>query len=276
MAVDHIVSVSEVDFEYQVIEYSKQVPVLVDFWAEWCHPCRMLTPILEGLAQESAGAFRLAKVNVDENPNLALRYNVRSIPNVKAFRDGQVVAEFLGAQPESRVREFLRAIAPSEHDLVLEKAQSLLDLSQWTQAEKLFRTFLAKSPGNPSALFGLARSLVAQGRLLETQTLLKTIPASKEYKQAEILSALVQVLVEAKSGPAYSEDALEATYLNSLRLIALGNFEAAMDGMLEVLRQDKHYRNDGPRKVMLGLFELLGENNLLTRQYRTELASVLF
>jgi len=96
MASDHIISVTEADFEYEVIAYSKQMPVVVDFWAEWCGPCKTLGPILERLAQEANGAFRLAKVDVDANPNLALRFSVRSIPNVKAFQDGQVVAEFVG------------------------------------------------------------------------------------------------------------------------------------------------------------------------------------
>src|SRR5512139_3568309 len=127
MTTDNIKVVNESDFEYEVIAFSNQVPVIVDFWAEWCRPCKTLTPILEKYAVESQGSFRLAKVNVDENPNLALRFSVRSIPNVKAFRDGQVVSEFLGLQPEPRVKEFIRNLAPSQIDLLLEKGQSQLE-----------------------------------------------------------------------------------------------------------------------------------------------------
>src|SRR4030043_2414177 len=107
MASDYIKTVTEVDFEYEVIAYSNQISVVVDFWAEWCRPCKTLTPVLEKIAEDARGSFRLAKVNVDENPNLALRFSVRSIPNVKAFHDGQVVSAFLGLQPEHRIKEFI-------------------------------------------------------------------------------------------------------------------------------------------------------------------------
>jgi putative thioredoxin len=276
MASDHIITVTEADFEYEVIAYSKQRPVVVDFWAEWCGPCKMLTPILEHLAQEAEGAFRLAKVDVDANPNLALQYGVRSIPNVKAFRDGQVVAEFLGMQPEGRVRDFLHGIAPSEHDLTLEKAQGLLQLGEWAEAEKTYRQYLSKTPENPTGLLGLVRSLMLQRKLAEARPILHSFPASKEYASAESLSLLASAISRAQEAPAFSDDPLEAAYFNALRLASHGNFEAAMDGLLEVLRQNKNYRNGEVRKVLLGMFEMLGDENPLTRQYRAELASVLF
>ncbi len=276
MASDHIINVTESDFEYEVIAYSKQVPVVVDFWAEWCVPCKALSPILERLAAEAGGSFRLAKVDVDSNPNLALQYSVKSLPNVKAFRDGQMVAEFVGARPESQVREFIRALAPSETDLVLEKARGLLTLSQFSQAEQSFRQFLAKSPNHPGASLGLVRSVMLQGHLPEAVKLLRDFPPSKEYNQAEQLNLLAKVQERASNAPGFSDDPLEAAYLNALRLIAKRNYEAAMDGILDVLKQDKSYHKDEARKVMLGLFELLGEENPLTRQYRSELAMVLF
>jgi putative thioredoxin len=276
MASENIMNVTEADFEYEVIAYSRQVPVVVDFWAEWCAPCKQLSPILENLALEGNGAFRLAKVDVDSNPNLALRFSVRSIPNVKAFQDGQVVAEFLGMQPESRIREFIRKLAPSEHDLLLEKAQGVLLLGEAKEAEVVFRQFLIKAPENPAAMLGLARSLLLQRKIKETRLILGSFPASKEYNSAQLLTPLVIALVRLQDAPPFSDDPLEAAYLNALRLVSLGNFEAAMDGMLDVLRQDKHYHNDEVRKVLLGMFEMFGDENPLTRQYRSELASVLF
>src|SRR5690554_5700182 len=135
----YIIDVSEGNFEYEVLAYSQETPVVVDFWAEWCVPCRMLGPLLEKLAFEAGGDFRLARVNVDENPNLARQYGVRGIPAVKAFRDGKVVAEFTGVIPEPRVREFIRQLVPSVVDLVLAKGNSLLAQGQWSQAEEAFR-----------------------------------------------------------------------------------------------------------------------------------------
>lgn len=279
-ASDFIIEVSEADFEYQVLAYSQQVPVVVDFWAEWCGPCKVLGPLLERLAEEAQGGFRLAKVNVDENQNLAVRYNVRGIPAVKAFRDGKLVSEFTGVQPEPRVREFLRSIAPNKSDLKLEKALSLLGKREPETAEIIFREVLDESPENSAALLGLAKSLLFQGQGQEAQDILQNFPASREYAAAEILRPLSDAVARLEqrtlSGDVDLDDPLEAAYLNSLRLVTRGNIPAALDGMLEILRQDKRYRDGEVRLAFLGLLELLGENNPDTRQYRNELASVLF
>jgi putative thioredoxin len=273
---EYIIEVSEADFEYKVLVYSQTVPVLVDFWAEWCAPCRMLGPILEKLAKEAGGSFRLAKINVDENPNLARRYNVSSIPMVKAFRDGQVVSEFAGALPEPRVREFLRSLAPSPMDLLLEKGHSLLEMNQWDKAEKTFREYLKEFPNHPRAMLGLVKSVLLQGRGADALNLIRNFPDGKDYSRAEQLLPLANALARYQSGETYSDDPLEAAYLNALRLIVRGNHAAAMDGLLDILRQDKHFRDDEVRRVMVAIFELLGDENPLTRQYRGELAMVLF
>ncbi|MCH7664025.1 MAG: thioredoxin, partial [Chloroflexi bacterium] len=121
MTSEYIIEVSEREFQNEVLAFSSQTPVIVDFWAEWCIPCRTLGPILEKLTQEAQGAFRLAKVNVDENPRLAQQYQISSIPAVKAFHGGEVINEFIGIRPEPEVREFLGSLAPSANDLVVEK-----------------------------------------------------------------------------------------------------------------------------------------------------------
>ncbi len=273
---DFIINASEADFEYEVVAYSQQIPVVVDFWAEWCGPCRMLGPLLERLAKEANGAFRLAKVNVDENTNLARRYNIRSIPAVKAFRNGLVVAEFMGALPEPRVREFLRGIAPGESDLALGKAQNLLQKEEWLNAEKVFREVLEADPSNPAARLGLIKSLLSQGRAVQAEGYLHDFPASKELAAAEILRPVVQATKWLKENDGLSDNPLEAAYQNALRLVARGNLPAAMDGILDILRQDKRYRNGEAHKVILAIFEMLGEENPLMREYRSELSMVLF
>ena len=281
MASDFIVDVSEADFDYEVLAYSQQAPVVVDFWAEWCVPCRVLGPILERTAQEANGSFRLARVNVDDNPNLALRLLVRSIPAVKAFKGGKMVAEFTGAQPEPKVREFLRTLVPSQDDLTLEKAISLFQMQQPKSAEKAFREVLEKTPDNTVAQLGLVKSLLIQGRATECQGLLRNFPASREYSSAEIIRPLTNALVHLENGNLTASDMenennLDAAYRNSMRLFQRGNIPATLDGLLDILRQDKRYREGEVRRVILGILELLGESHPLTRQYRNELASVLF
>ena len=276
MASEYIKTVSESDFEYEVIAYSNQIPVIVDFWAEWCRPCKTLTPLLEKYAVEARGTFRLAKVNVDDNPNLALRFSVRSIPNVKAFRDGQVVSEFLGLQPEPRVKEFIQNIAPSQIDLLLEKGQSQLESMNWNEAGNSFRQFLAKSPNHPAGLLGLLKANLMQGNFSDVRQILDVFPPSQEYAHLEELRPLFNALWTGKTNQTISDDLLNAAYNNALRLIMRGNLPAGMDGIIDILRQNKHYHNDEARKVLLGLFEVLGDNHPLTQQYRQELAMILF
>ncbi len=276
MASEHIIDVSEADFEYQVLAYSQEAPVLVDFWAEWCAPCRVLQPILEKLAEEAQGSFRLARVNVDENPNLSNRYQVRSIPAVKAFREGRMVAEFTGVRPEPQVREFLRGIAPSQSDLALEKGLSLLQIEKPKEAELAFRKTLENDPGQPIARLGLLRSLLWQGQAREGMQIIQQFPASREYNAAQALLPLAEVWLEPAAFSGEADFPLDAAYANAVRLIKRGNLEAAMDGLLDILRQDKRYADGQARRLMLAIFELLGETNPLVPQYRSELASVLF
>ena len=276
-ASEFIIDVSESDFEYQVLAYSQNVPVVVDFWAEWCTPCQTLGPILEQLANNAQGDFRLAKVNVDENQNLAIRYGVRSIPLIKAFRDGEMISELIGLQPEPRIVDFLHSIVPSQSDLMVEKAYSLLNMKETQEAEQTFIDVLDDSPDNSSALLGLTMSLLLQGQGVESYALLENFPVSREYKSAEILRPLAKSLAEMEMGiPMESENDLDAAFENALRLVKRNNFEAAMDGLLDILREDKHYRKDRARIIIVALLELLGEENPVTRQYRNELASVLF
>jgi putative thioredoxin len=269
--------VSEATFEHAVIARSHDVPVVVDFWAPWCGPCRMLGPLLERLAAEGRGAFLLAKLNVDDNPNLSMQYAVRGIPAVKAFKAGKVVAEFVGNQPEGKVREFIQNIAPSAADRALAQATSLLATRHWAQAEATFRRVLADQPHHGAATLGLIKALAAQGRGCEVETLLDGFPSSDEIAAAEKLRPLARALCQVETGDApIDETDLDALYHNSVRLLARGQTESGLDGLLDVLRQDKKYRQGEARGVMLGVFELLGEDDPLTRAYRSELASVLF
>jgi putative thioredoxin len=187
------------------------------------------------------------------------------------------VAEFVGAQPEPRVRQFIQNIAPSERDKALAEANSLLATRHWAEAEQAFRDILEEDERPQTAVLGLAKSLLAQGQGCEAQEWLARCHDGQAYLQAQKLKTLAQYLCWAATEPEADEvPDLELQYRHVARLLERGNFAAAMDGLLEVLRQDKRFRDNEAKEVMLSLFALLGEDDSLTQSYRRELASVLF
>lgn len=273
----NIIDVTEGDFEYEVTNYSQNTPVVVDFWATWCRPCKVLSPMLEALVQEADGAFRLARVDVDRNPVLALRFSVRTVPTVKAFSGGQVVGEFAGVIPEERVREFIGKITPpSPLTLALEKAQSLLSMHQWAEAEQGFRDLLGQYHDAGVVTLGLVKAMLGQNKIPQSLDILRNFPPSKPYQQAQILLPYAEAAMDLSRDLLPMETELDAAFRNAIRLAGRGNFEAALDGLLDILRQNKSYRGGRARLVTLALLDVLGDENETTRQYRSELASILF
>jgi putative thioredoxin len=277
MTSQFVIDVNEMNFEYEVIAFSKNKPVLVDFWAEWCHPCKTLGPILEKIVNEANGSLRLAKVNIDQNPNLAMQFNVRSIPTVKAFIEGQVATEFVGVQPEARLRKLINNLTPpSPVDLDLSKAQNLLLSQDWQKAEPILRKVLDEKIDSPAALLGLAKALLAQNQPEEAMKTLESIPSAREVNQAELLKPFARILIDFHQENLPSENDLDAIFHNSIRLSSQAKYPIALDGLLDILRQDKQYRGKTAQQVVLGILEMMGEEDPDTRSYRTELASVLF
>lgn len=277
MSPDIILDVNEADFEYEVVAYSKNTPVVVDFWATWCRPCRTLSPLLEKLILEAAGSIRLAKVDVDQNPNLAARFGIRTIPTVTAFSDGHPTGELVGNQPETRVREFLSKIAPpSPLSLAIEKAWGMLADQSWAEAEKQFRQLLEQEHEQPSCLLGLAISLLTQNKTTESLSILKTFPASREFNRAALLLPYAEDLKRLEEGRLTNENDLDAAFISSLRMASQAKFLLALDGLLDILRQDKRYRNGKAQQAVIALLEILGPDDPQSRAYRSELASVLY
>jgi len=277
MASQFVVDVNEMNFEYEVIAFSKNKPVLVDFWAEWCHPCRTLSPILEKIVNEANGNLRLAKVNIDQNPNLAMQFNVRSIPTIKAFIEGRVATEFVGVQPEARLREIINNLTPpSPVDLDLSKAQNLLLSQDWQKAEPILRKVLDEKTDSPAALLGLAKALLAQDQPEEAMKALENIPSAREVSQAELLKPFARILIDFHLEKLPNENNLDAIFLNSIRLSSQAKYPIALDGLLDILRQDKQYRGKTAQKVVLGILEIMGEEDPDIRAYRAELTSILF
>ena len=280
-----ILDVGEADFDRQVLERSREVPVVVDFWAPWCGPCRALAPILERVVQEHAGAVVLARVNVDEAPDLAARYDARSIPLVLAFRNGQPVAEFLGAQPEPVVRRFVEALLPTEADRLAAEAEALRERGHLRAAEDRFRQALEEDPIHGGALLGLARVLAEEeAGIPEALALLDRVPASAaELKEAERLAAELRMrtggtgdLEALRRAAAERPDDLRRKLELGRALAAAGHHEEALETLLEVVRRDPEFEGGAARSAMLDAFELLGPDHELTRAYRRRLAAALY
>ena len=278
MGIDNIIEVTEITFDIDVIERSTEIPVIVDFWAPWCAPCRVLAPILEKLVKDPDLNFVLGKVNVDENPALSMAFQVQSIPTVIAFLDGEAVADLVGVKPEAHIRQFIEELVPSEVDLALGDANSLLAIRHYQEAEKVYRDVLSQFPNHPTAMVNLGQALIAQGKGCEAIGYLQDCADGVEYGRAQELLPLAEYLCKVDTTWDDVDDVvpLEAQYRQAAHLLKRGNYAAGMDGLIGVLRQDKSYDKGRAKAVMLGLFELLGDGDDLTQTYRRELATVLF
>lgn len=260
MSAEHVIDVDDEDFEQRVIDASRRGPVVVDFWAEWCPPCRVLGPVLERLAGEYGGRFTLAKVDVDSNQGLAARFGIRGIPAVKAFRDGSVAAEFVGAQPEDLIRRFLDGVVPSPAD---ERVAEARVSGSPDEAEAGFREALALDPSNAGAVTGLARVLLDRGEVEEARSLLASVPADETVRP--LLAELD--LREAAREP--------GDLAAAARAALSGDHRRALDRLLALVGEGDG-RGDEARRLMLGVFDLLGDHAPLTREFRGRLASALF
>lgn len=272
-------------FEQDVLERSKTVPVLVDFWAPWCAPCRVLKPILEKLAVEFEGRFALAKVNTDENPEIATRYGVRGIPNVKAFVDGELVDEFTGALPESGVRGFLEGLVPSESEKLRRAAATALAKGDTPNAEAALREAIALDPANLDARVDFAALLLARDDYAGAEAQLAEVPDDVRDDRVEPIAAKVALWKRGQSLPdlatleaqvdARPED-LDARLGYADRLAADGRFRAALDQLIEVVRRDRGERRERARKTVLALFGLAADQPDLVGEYRRKLAGALY
>jgi putative thioredoxin len=278
------IDVNEENFEAEVLARSIEVPVLVDFWAEWCGPCKVLGPVLEKLAGEYAGEFILAKVNVDENQQLAGAFGIQGIPAVKLFRDGDLASEFTGALPEPMLREFLSKFLPTAVDKEALAAAELEAAGKADEAKSAYQAILAAEPNHAQALLGLARLAMSTGDNDAARNYLDQISiVDDERKDADRLLARLDL----QAGGAENESALrekiaadpnnlEARFELAQTLAGVENYEAALVEFLAIVKADRKFKDDGARKAMVQIFEVLGGEDPLTDKYRSELAAVLF
>lgn len=281
-----VVELSQDQFESEVVERSHTTPVLVDFWAPWCGPCRSLSPVLERLADEYAGAFLLAKINTDENPDLALSFQIRSIPQVVLFQEGKAVDRFAGAIPEAEIRRFLKPYCPSESDKLFSRAQGKLESGQNEEAKGLLEQVIDREPQHSPARLALARLLIGEQLPEQARPHLQAIPFLADEKEAA--DRLEQVIgfqadCEEAGGQASLRKTLEsvpqdleARMALATCLVAAGEYREALEEFLAVVARDKHFREDSARKAMLAVFSLIGERSELAEEFRGRLARTLY
>ena len=273
----HIIHVNDTNFQYEVLTFSQNTPVVVDFWAPWCRDCRNLSPLLEHLIRREFPQFRLAKINADEIPNTTLMYSVHSLPTVKAFANALVVDQFVGLVPDMRVRQMLIDLTQAEtNNLTLQKANNQLADGDYTGAEKSYREYLHTNPQSTGALLGLNKALLQQNKYIEPYALLKKFPASKHSATAKQLRKFADLMIDYENEKLANNNELDILFKTSLRLVTLGNFPAALDALLDIMRQDKDYRDGQARTVFVALLELIGTNTPMAKKYRQELSSIIF
>lgn len=257
----NVVEVTDADFVDTVIEGSKDRPVVVDLWATWCPPCRVIGPILEKVAGERDGAFLLAKLDVDANPQTAGAFGVQSIPTIVAFKDGKAVDGFVGAIPEQAVNEFVDKLLPSEADREAERVRDVEATGDAAEAEAGYRKVLEDDADNRAARIGLGRLLIERGDHEEARQVL--MPALPDEEAEHLLARAGVAEWASETGP--------GTLASAKRLAAQGKWREALDGMIGALGDDPD-----ARQAMLEVFAALGDEDDLVQEYRRKLATALF
>lgn len=274
------------DFAERVINVSTEIPVLVDFWAPWCAPCKTLGPLLERVVASYGGKVALAKVNVDENRELASQFGVRSIPTVKIFLNGDIADEFTGAITESELRGIIDSLAVSDIDELLAYAAKLIEQDQLDEAESVYASVLGEQPDNSAARIGLARLMILKSEDAAAEKLLNEIPETDpRYSEAQSLLGLFEFvkICEENGGQekwieATEKDPedLDARYMLGCCYAAGSSFREAFELFFSIVKKDRNFGDGKARQAMITLFNVLGPANELTEEYRRKLAMQLF
>lgn len=275
-----ITNATDSDFGVEVIEKSREVPVLVDFWASWCQPCKILGPLLEKTVEERRGDVMLVKVNVEQNPTLAATYQVQGVPVVKAFVDGEVKDEFVGLRDRRAIEAFIDAVAPSVEERALDRAGGLLALGRAADVHPLVSPLLEHRRYRERAQILSARAYAAQGELDRAGTILKEL--EEENPESETVRGMLLKLELIMAAGEQEEQTLatrvqqepkdlEARWALAGRRYALGDVPGALEELLEILMRNRVFREDAARRVMLAIFEEIGINHDISNQFRRQM-----
>jgi putative thioredoxin len=287
-----VADVTTANFMAEVVDASFEQPVIVDFWAPWCGPCKQLGPILEKVVRGAGGAVRMVKLNIDENPEIAQQMRIQSIPAVYAFKDGRPVDGFVGALPESQVRQFVErlggaAVGPSPIEQAMTMAKEAAQGGDHASAMGIYSQILQRESDNPEALAGLARALIARGEIDEARELLDGV--TKEIaRHAEIAAArsALELAVEGQKAMGsvgklrarldLNPDDHEARFELATALFGAGERESAIDELLTLFRRDRAWDEQAARRQLVKFFEVMGPTDPLTLSGRRRLSSLMF
>lgn len=263
------------DFTRDVLQRSHQVPVLVDFWADWCGPCKMLAPVLERLAAQAGGRWVLVKVNTDEHPDLATEYEIASIPNVKLFREGKVVDEFMGMMPEGDVRRWLEAALPSPHAASVAEAQRLVAAGSLAQAARLLEPVVAAEPSHEQARVLLAQCLLGPAPE-RVESVLADIGSDSELaERAAGLRTLARVAASAAQPDTLPEAPVRARFLAGAQAVRSGDYPAALEAFIEVIQRRSDYHDGAARQACRAIFQMLGPRHPISERYHRAFSSAV-
>ncbi len=263
------------DFSVDVIQASHNKPVLVDFWAEWCGPCRVLGPIIERLAAKNNGEWSLVKVNSDEYPEVSAQYGVRSIPNVKLFSKGIVINEFVGALPEPAIIEWLKKNIPNKYHDLLKKAELFLINRNEIKAQEILEQLLNADPQNGSAKLLMAKILLFKDHKKADELVANIEETSDNSELITSIKTIVDLLNESKNSTS-KESATKALYLEAVKYLKDKKFDQSIEKFIEIIKTDRFYADDIARKACIAIFKYLGEENEITLAYRKEFGRALY
>ncbi len=263
------------DFQSEVIERSRTLPVLVDFWAEWCGPCKILGPVLERLAARNRDSWVLAKVDTENLPDIARQYGIRSIPNVKLFIDGRVVDEFVGALPEETITRWLKQAWRAKKHPAGEQARSLLGNLKFSEAKQLLDPIVDAEPDNTRARALLAKATFFSDPERAFQLVKDMEPGDEEHELADAISVF-HALASKATGDSLPAGPARQHFAEGAGALLRGDYDAALEKFISVIREDRYYDDDGARKACIAIFKFLGEEHPITLSRRREFNSALF